>query len=125
MCMVDDGEGHVEIFKQKHITARKQHKCRECYRVIEKGERYLREFGITNYREPFDHKTCRHCEPGRDLVQKKCRGFLYGAICEDLMEHCHKGIDWAVLAGRYAVGMRRKWKKFFSDELMEVIPYEP
>ena len=80
VCAVDDYDA-PEFITQKFVTARKDHKCCECNRMIRPGERYESssgkwpmETGINTFR------TCLGCmRLRRDL----CRdGFLYGGLCE-------------------------------------------
>lgn len=99
--------------------AKKPHKCKECRREIKPGERYLYEFFISTDGDPMTHKTCSHCNSARKLIMDKCRGFIYGEIFSDLIQHSHT--DWGFYALRLAVGMRRKWERFDGNGLMGVL----
>lgn len=109
MCMIDESDGVVTILGTPGwIKAKKGHKCRECWRVIDKGERYHREVYV------FDgvfttHRTCEHCMVVRGFLRDECGGFLYGGVEEDAREHCFErqyGMDLA----RAVVGMQWKWR---------------
>lgn len=85
MCMSEDSE-MVTMIGEDHHKARKPHKCAECCRTIQVGERYLCE------RFHFDsefkvHKTCQHCEVARDWLRAECGGHVFGAVAEDIQEH--------------------------------------
>lgn len=101
----------VQVLTDKTLTARKQHKCGECNRVIEVGEIYRYEAFIG---DGFDtHKTCRHCSPIRNIAMDiDSEGmFFYGMIQEQLWESSavDDPSEWKV---RLAIaGMRRKWKR--------------
>lgn len=108
MCMIDDSDGPVEILAQQWRTARKQHKCDECYRVIEAGERYystryVYDGVITN------HKCCAHCDVVRQWLADECGGWLYHGVEEDIREHVAHG-DYPLSVARLSIGMQWKWR---------------
>lgn len=117
MCMTDYDPPSLYISELR--TARKQHKCGECYRPIMSGERYQHVRGVWNG-EPETHKTCQHCLVGQNLLMDECGGFLHGGIDEDLAEHIHELLPWSMKAARLVVGMRREWLRFDGKGLMEV-----
>lgn len=82
-CYVDTAGpscGTVRIHK-----ARKKHRCCECYRTINPGERY--EYSTGCYDDCwFDHKTCLGCHRLRDAVCK--RGYIYGELAQ-LVKDCY------------------------------------
>ena len=47
------------MYKAKRHTARKQHICSECARIIEIGEKYEYVFGV--WQTPSVYKTCIDC----------------------------------------------------------------
>jgi hypothetical protein len=114
--MIDSGDGYATVLDERHLVARKPHKCGECYRVIEKGETYLRE--VTAFeREMSTHKTCSHCQVVRDWLFDECGGWVWTAIREDIREHAYDGYPMDVI--RLAVGMGWKWRTP-SGKLMPV-----
>lgn len=101
----------VQVLTDKMVTARKQHKCCECNRIIEVGEKYRYEAFIGD--DFCIHKTCRHCSPVRILAMDiDSEGmFFYGMIQEQLCDSslADDPAQWRV---RLAIaGMRRKWKR--------------
>lgn len=106
MCLIDDAEP-VTMLAERQPIARIQHRCDECKRTIEPGERYRSESMIHDgaFRS---HKTCAHCEVARLWLNRECGGWVFGAVLEDIIEHAgdYKRID----IYRIAAGMRRRWR---------------
>lgn len=80
---LDEGES-PEFFEEKEIAAKTPHKCGECGREINKGEKYLRAVGkwdgvISTY------KTCSDCKSIRE--QFFCKSGDFGYIFYDLREY--------------------------------------
>lgn len=80
-CDVDEC---CTLLSSTRPLARKEHKCYECKRVINKGEKYLREVTL------FDGivetwKTCVDCESLRSNFFS--RGYYFGDIIYMLREH--------------------------------------
>ena len=86
MCMIDDVYGDCVVLHERHQVARKPHKCHECNRVINIGERYMVERTVYEG-EASTHKTCYDCKEKREWLSKECGGFLYGCVVEDFAEH--------------------------------------
>jgi hypothetical protein len=118
MCMFDYSESVTMIGESRPI-ARKGHRCGECKRVIDKGERHVRE----SYKHDGDfhsHRVCLHCVAARGWLEKECGGWCYGGVEEDLREHWHEDARYRKLSlGRLIVGMANGWRKRNGD-LMEV-----
>jgi hypothetical protein len=89
-------------------VAKAAHRCAECGRVIEPGERYLRERYVWDGKFTV-HKTCAHCEVARDWLAQECGGWLYGGVEEDIREHCF-GYGYGMDLYRLAVGIAWKWR---------------
>jgi hypothetical protein len=107
MCMVDGADEMVEVLSDRWHTARKEHACRECRRMIQPGERY----NVHAFR--FDgafssHRTCEHCTVARTWLSGECGGWVYGEVEEDMREHATSGY-YPLAVARLAVGMRRDW----------------
>ncbi len=83
-CEIDvhyeDGEP-VVCRSEKIVTAKKQHKCHECYRIIVAGEQYERAKWICDGRWEL-HKTCSDCLSLRKQFFSK--GWLYGCLQADV-----------------------------------------
>lgn len=110
MCRVDDCDGYAQVFGDSTLTAKKEHKCDECRRVIQPGEKYRRERGV-HESEPFTHKTCQHCLVARDWMNATCGGFVYGEIEEELLEHWNEDTDYRTRElAKLIYGMGRNWQ---------------
>jgi hypothetical protein len=108
MCMIDDCDERSTVLGESHPVARKKHKCGECRRVIEPGERYLAE-SLLFEGEVSTHKTCAHCEVARDWLARECGGWIYSGVAEDIREHVTSGY-YGMAVARMAVGMSWKWR---------------
>lgn len=108
MCMIDYADDPAEFYHETMRTARKQHKCLECYRSIEPGEQYERvrakwDGNISEY------KTCQQCLAVREWLNEVCSGFIFGCVRQDLHEHWQEG--YGIWLGKASVWMKRKWHK--------------
>jgi hypothetical protein len=56
-----------DVYEETHPEARKKHKCCECGRVINKGEKYQKVKGCW-YGEWSTYQTCEECEKDWDVV---------------------------------------------------------
>ena len=67
-------------------SARKSHKCDECFKEIRVGESYERVWGI--WERPDTFLTCCRCLELRNFVQQnvKCFCWAHGNIIEDAIE---------------------------------------
>ena len=111
MCMIGDAEDRVTMIQDgKYQVARLKHKCKECGRAIEIGERYHAEVFIYD-RMLSRHKTCTHCMVVREWLAEECGGWLYGGVEEDAREHVlsNPGFYRRDLY-RACVGMQLKWR---------------
>ncbi len=120
MCLIDSGDGPVNLLRSTWQKARIAHKCKECGRQIRPGESYSTEAFV--FERDFNlHKTCAHCLVVRDWLQAECGGYLYGAVEEDIREHAYEGYGMAVK--RLAVGMGRNWQR--KDGSLYPVPKTP
>lgn len=96
-CVIDmDIDGHaVKCLCDKWQKAKKQHRCCECYRTIQPGEKYKIE--VNKYDDGLDSfKTCIDCMSVRSAMF--C-DFLYGEIWEAVGEQIRDdGIPESCLA---------------------------
>jgi len=106
--MIDDGDGQVTALGNATPTARKAHKCAECYRTIEPGERYFVDRYLWEGKM-HNHKTCAHCNVVRQWLYEECGGWLYSGIKADIREHATSG-DYPMPVLRLAVGMMWGWR---------------
>ena len=112
MCMVEDADP-PDSCASEFRRARKPHKCGECDREIELGERYER-CAYVQYRgeRPSHHLTCRHCVAARTWLQIECGGWCFGGVQMDLKEHADEVTEASKLdLCRRIIGMRRKSQK--------------
>ena len=107
MCMIEDSDGPVVLLSESQPVARTRHQCSECRRVIDPGERYLREFCLFDGRVTT-HKTCAQCQVARNCLSDNCGGWCYGAVEEDIREHAHEG--YPMYVARLAIGMQWMWR---------------
>lgn len=86
MCYCDNYE-MPSMYESGTHTARKQHQCYECARVIQPGERYENVVGVWDG-EFSVYKTCSFCLDLRNFVQGKieCLCWSHGSIREDAIE---------------------------------------
>jgi hypothetical protein len=111
MCRVDYCDETALILADETLTAKKEHKCSECRRVIGAGEKYNRERGKCDG-SMFTHKTCSHCQVARVWMYRECGGFVYGEIEEELREHWHESDVYRNRElARLIYGMGRFWKR--------------
>ncbi len=99
-------------------TARKSHRCGECNRTIQTGDRYEITTGL--FEGEFEaYKTCRKCLDLRNFMQAHvpCFTQVFGVLHEDAMQTAR---DWAhhtsgLLFGTYRLIIEAKrqpkWEK--------------
>lgn len=85
MCMITDADAWT-IFVDAIRTARKTHRCGECGRAIQPGERYHHARGLLDGGW-MQVRQCLHCHHAALWLGVICRGWVYGDVCEDLVEH--------------------------------------
>jgi len=111
MCNIDYADVSCDFYSERQPKARKDHRCGDCGRTITAGEQYTYISG--SWDGDFStHKQCAHCSKVGLLLSKHCGGYLFGEMDEDLIEHVHPSIPWAMAAARSLIGMRRKWLRF-------------
>ncbi len=108
MCAVDDCEPW-DVFRKEKRTARKQHRCHECYRLITPGESYTYLTGLIDGHW-HTNRCCEHCEAAGVWLEVVCGGFPIGMLREELTEHWEEGFR-SIAFGRLIVGQRRGWRE--------------
>ncbi|MCK5770906.1 hypothetical protein [Algiphilus sp.] len=106
MCMIDDSEPVTMLSRQEPV-ATKTHRCTECSRAIQPGERYTRE-AFVHDGSFVQHRTCAHCTVVREWLARECGGHVFGEVGEDLHEHAihYRRVDLL----RLCVSSRRQWR---------------
>ena len=80
-CVYVDTDEALSFYTETSPTARKQHKCCECHRVINPKEKYEKIAGMWDGR--FDtYKTCSDCTEIRNAFF--CNGWIFEHVFEDL-----------------------------------------
>ena len=59
---------YPKVFKCIYRKARKEHRCYECNKIIEYGERYQNIRGLWDHRW-YEYKTCTTCDDLRDELK--------------------------------------------------------
>ena len=109
-----DFDGYIEMFEQKVIRARKEHKCNECRRVISKGAECERTSGKWEGEFSTDH-TCMDCVNIREAFrcdEPMALGMLWAdidAVFGEVTTGCVARIETAS-AKAYFMERWRKWK---------------
>ncbi len=82
----------AECFFESSPIAKKPHKCCECGRIIEPGEKYIRESG--KWTGEFSvYKTCIDCFSVRE--EMFCEGYLYTTLWENVCEYL-RDVDYEI-----------------------------
>lgn len=85
MCAIEDCEPW-KVCRQENRRARKQHRCTECGRTIQTGERYSCITGLAE-----DHwqrfRICNHCLAAGRWLDIMCSGWPLTMLCDELREH--------------------------------------
>ena len=120
MCMADYCDEYVTELSNRRHTARKEHKCVECYRIIQIGETYNLQFCVLSGNMEI-YKTCAHCQVVKAWLEKECGGYLFLSVYDDILEHAREG--YGLRVKMLAIGMQRKWKR--KDGRMWPVPKLP
>jgi hypothetical protein len=113
MCMVDYSDCDGRWLQDPHeVTARKDHQCENCNRVINKGERYWTGCWLENGQGPETFHHCAHCIAAAGWLRKVCSGHLWGwdSIAMDLQEHWDEETQFRCRSfALLLAAMRRRW----------------
>lgn len=107
--MYENADGRVVVLHERHPVARKEHKCNECRRGINRGESYMVERYVFDG-EQKTHKTCAHCQVVRNWIAAECGGWVYSGLREDIQEHVQEGY-YGFAVKKLAIGVGRKWTR--------------
>lgn len=119
MCMFDEYE-LATVFVEKMKTSRKERRCDECIRAIQKGERYMSIRGLQDGIW-WTSQHCEHCAMVAAWLKEECGGYLTRGLEEDLEQHIGEGRQDEVRILRMLAGMRRQWKRFDGRGMMDVL----
>jgi hypothetical protein len=123
MCRADDSDMPAFVNETKR-KARKPHKCHECRRWIQPGERYAHVCG--QWDGAFHaFKVCAHCDVLRDWLSAECGGYLFGEVVEDVREHVQEyGVrEYGWPLARLAVAASYGWRT--KSGTLKPIPARP
>lgn len=75
------------VYSARMVRARKPHRCEECSRVIQVGERHEYVFGVYDG-YTITPRTCSHCVGIRQFVKINipCFCYLHGNLIDDCRE---------------------------------------
>ena len=73
------------LFKRDFVTAKKDHKCTECWKPIFKGEDYTYIWGIWNSK-PETYKVCGPCQWVRDVLDLRCDEDAFGDLWQNVVD---------------------------------------
>ena len=65
MCFYYDE--YAELYREKEVKAKKEHKCSECYKTIVRGQNYQYVFGVYQG-DAFTFKICLPCQALRQKI---------------------------------------------------------
>lgn len=86
-CIYVDCDESFELYRREMVTARKQHKCSECWKVINPKEQY--EVATGMYDGYFSrYKTCKDCLSLRETFF--CQDSLHTSLYELLNEYLYE-----------------------------------
>lgn len=96
--------GRMTHYSHAHPTARKEHYCEMCSRIIRKGETYMRGAGFGDG-EAWTWKVCAHCDPLTTYVFAQSSEYEYSS---DLL------VEWepqTLHEARLRAMHHRKWTR--------------
>lgn len=106
MCSIDDAP-YPSVFRESFPVARKAHRCYECRRMIQKGEKYRYIFGVWEGTSDTMH-ICAHCQALAEWMVVLCGGHPYGDLYSELDEHWLGGYKSLQIA-RWMSQLKHGW----------------
>lgn len=112
VCIGSDPDGYCEFFESRTVKARKEQRCCECRRVIQKGEPY--EYAAGKYEgDFFTAKTCLFCEAVRGAFA--CGSVAYGELWEEMREYAFPALTTGCLQKldpQYRGELIQRWQRW-------------
>ncbi len=106
MCVCDwDGP---DVSSRRWQKARKEHRCGECWRTINVGERYEVHTGL--YEGKWEtYRWCAHCSASQKIYAEvdECECWLYGDLWSPIQEAAGDMPSFSLW--RLCVGVKRRW----------------
>jgi hypothetical protein len=84
-CTIDAFGCDNDFYQSKIVTARKEHKCVECFREIIPGQKYER-VSLCNDNGWSHFNTCLPCQEIRDCF---CCSFIFGEVFENIQDESY------------------------------------
>lgn len=110
--MCDCWENPPTLYECRIVTARKQHKCSECLRIISVGEQYEYVKGLWD--GCFSKFcTCNDCTSMRDEIGLKC--YAHGLMMDELDQRDYPGV------ASVSNFLERRRENYFRNRSEEVI----
>ena len=113
VCIGSEPDGYCEFIVQEDRKARKPHKCCECDKVIQIGEKYEHARGKFEG-EMWTADTCLIC---REIAETfYCNGRMFGGELWEDMEYCFDQMTTGCLARLTTVAakaeLQRRWQEW-------------
>lgn len=109
--MIDAADGgYTELTRYSSPVAAIPHRCGDCGRTIDPGERYQRATGLYDGRW-WTSKQCAQCSAAARWLTLVCGGWLWEGVAEDLGEHWAEVDPRSVALGRLVIGIGRQWRR--------------
>lgn len=86
MCEISF-DGTCEIWREKKVRARKDHKCSSCGSMIRIGENYVKHFSVYEG-EPTMEKCCMLCEGSRAAFEEEHNVYITPSYLTEMLSEC-------------------------------------
>ena len=95
----------VQVLSRSEPKARTSHKCQMCFRVIDPGETYERQFNVFDGRA-YTWKTCTHCQALMRLASIEYEADE--GYSDETIDEWEPGDVWEL---RLKALWRKKWRR--------------
>jgi hypothetical protein len=108
-CIYNPYEDNADLpgwYKTRYPTARVDHRCDECHRIIDAGEKYENTCGKWSHKFHY-FTTCYDCVKARSIFY--CEGWAYGEVWHGIREMIIENscqVDWDEVARLSPHGLR-------------------